>query len=144
MFKQTRQSWTHIYIRWILEFYQLICFTRAYDHFNHETGAFCRQESNFEANNTYVMNGGNHTCGDLPDFLKNNLTGVHDIASYIAQTQSQCCEGESSNYSADTNNLFERLHKLGTPIISLLGWMVFLVALWIKNVRCRYFRKNRI
>ena len=106
----------------------------AYKDYNPETGVFCEQDSKFEANNIGLEYNKNQiTCGELSKYLKNNTTDWQEIGDTILEWQPSCCDGES-RYSADMNATLHNVYKYGYPIVSLLGWAVFFLALWSKQI----------
>ena len=104
----------------------------AYKDYNPETGAFCEQDSKFEANVGLEYNNNQTTCGDLSKTITNTTTW-QDIGGTVLDFQPSCCDSES-RYSADTSVALLNMFKYGYPTVSLLGWVVFLLALWSKKI----------
>ena len=74
-------------------FYQELHCLWAYKDYNPDTGAFCEQDSKFEANIGLEYNNNQTTCGELSNYI-NNTTNWQEIGGIILDFQPSCCDGE--------------------------------------------------
>ena len=68
----------------------------------------------------------------LQDSLKNN-DDWGDNAMLVLQSQSICCSDGGIYYFPNMKKAIYWIYTIMYPIVSLFGWIVFLLALWVKK-----------